>query len=297
MLKYRLYLFSTVFSLISCIGYSQSFDIQGHRGARGLMPENSIPGFIKAIDLGVTTLEMDVVISADGKVVVSHDPYISSDFCLDKSGKEIEKEKEIRIFDLNYEEILLYDCGSKGNEDFPEQEKISVYKPLLSEVIDTCENYVETLGLKAIQYNIEIKSTPSGDGTLNPVPENFTEMVFKVIDGNIPRERVNIQSFDIRILQSWKKKYPDYRLSYLIGNTNSVSKNIDELGFMPDIYSPNYRLISREMIEYFHKESVKVIPWTINSKAEMKKFIDMGVDGIITDYPNRYFEIISAQEK
>ncbi len=280
-------------------GHCQQFDIQGHRGCRGLMPENSIPAFLKAIDLGVSTLEMDVVISADGKVVVSHDPFISSQFCLDELGKDIKKseEKEINMYRLLYEDIKIFDCGSKVNGDFPDQTRMEVYKPLLSEVLETCENYCRDNGLKSMQYNIEIKSTPSGDLIYHPKPDMFSELVFNVIQGRVPPDRICIQSFDIRILQFWKLKYPGFILSYLISDTNSISKNLNKLGFVPDIYSPNYKLINQKDIEELHKKSIKVIPWTINDISEMKRMIELGVDGIITDYPNRYFANFSSSSQ
>lgn len=277
---------------LSHIAIGQTFDLQGHRGCRGLMPENSIPGFLKAIDLGVTTLEMDVVISADGKVVVSHDLYISSQFCVNELGIEIPKkeDKKIIIFQLDYEDVKLFDCGIKGNEDFPEQQKVSVYKPLLSEVISQCEAYVNQNNLPSIRYNIEIKSSPDGDLVRHPVPELFTQLVYNILREEVPSDRVTIQCFDQRVLRLWKMKHPEYALSFLIGSSKSWSKNIEELGFEPDIYSPNYKLITEKDVQELHAKSIKVIPWTVNEVKDMNKVRDFGVDGLITDYPNRYLD-------
>lgn len=295
----KLFFYLSLFLICTFSTYGQQFDIQGHRGCRGLMPENSIPGFLKAIELGVTTLEMDVVISADGKVIVSHDPYVSSQFCLDELGKDIKKseEREINIYRMLYEDLKLFDCGSKGNSEFPEQSRMEVYKPLLSEVIETCENYSKDQGLKPIRYNIEIKSSPSGDLVYHPEPAMFIELVYNVIQGMVTADRVCIQSFDLRVLQLWKSTYSGYTLSYLIGNTKTVSKNLEELGFIPDIYSPNYKLINQKDIAELHEKSVKVIPWTINDISEMKKMVSLGVDGLITDYPNRYFANFSSSRE
>ncbi len=278
--------------------FAQTFDIQGHRGCRGLMPENSIPGFIHAIDLGVTTLEMDVVISADGKVVVSHDPFISGQFCVNELGAEIKKKEEesINIYNMVYEDVKLFDCGIIGNSSFPEQQKISVYKPLLSEVIEQCEAHIKNTGKAPVRYNIELKSRPSWDLIYHPDPNLFTTLVYNVIEEKIPKERVCVQSFDLRILHYWKMKYAEYAISLLVSNNKSAEKNIEELGFKPDIYSPHYKLVSSKDLDYLHDLSIKVIPWTINEANEMKKVIDMGVDGLITDYPDRYFEnIVSSQ--
>jgi glycerophosphoryl diester phosphodiesterase len=278
-------------------GVSQEFDIQGHRGCRGLMPENSIPGFLKALDLGVTTLEMDVVISADGKVVVSHDPYISSQFCVNELGIPIskKKEKDINIYRLHYDDVKLFDCGIVGNPDFPEQEKISVYKPLLDEVIARCESHIKQSGRSAVRYNIELKSNRAGDNIYQPEPELFTRLVYEVIKDLIPPEMVIIQSFDPRILQLWRMKYPEYKISCLMSGSKTSDKVIEYLGFKPDIFSPNYKQVNQEVVDEWHKLSVKVIPWTVNDVSEMQKLTGMGVDGLITDYPDRYFNSVSPK--
>jgi len=294
---HRLFIVPLIFFSYSPI-YSQDFDIQGHRGCRGLMPENSIPGFLKAIDLGVKSIEMDVVISADGKVVVSHDPFISSQFCVNEVGIEIKKkeEQEINIYNMMYEDVRLFDCGIKGNENFPQQEKISVYKPLLSEVIGACETHIRENNISPVHYNIELKSSPSGDNVYHPVPSLFTELVYNVINGKLPKDRVCIQSFDLRILRYWEMKYPGFTISLLVSNSKSPTKNIEELGFTPEIYSPHYRLLDAKDVEELHGRSVKIIPWTVNEIKDMEKMIEFGVDGLITDYPDRYFaNIVKSQ--
>ena len=234
----RIFLFLAIYLLVGgSVVLSQSFDIQGHRGCRGLMPENSIPGFIKAIDLGVTTVEIDVVISADGKVVVSHDPYISSKICVNELGREINKKEEgqINIYNMIYEDVMLFDCGINGNPSFPEQEKISVSKPLLSEVFEACEDHVKKSSKRAPRYNIELKSRPSWDGVYHPEPNLYTKLVFDVVKEVIPADRICIQSFDFRILHYWRMKYPEYTISMLVGNSKSVAKNIEELGFLKGV--------------------------------------------------------------
>lgn len=272
----------------------QQFDIQGHRGCRGLMPENSLPGFLKAIDLGVSTIELDVVVSADGKIVVSHDHYFSSKFCVNEIGMPISKrqEKEMSIYWMDYEDVKLFDCGSVGNPDFPEQKLMPVEKPLLCDVIKKCEEHAQSTGKNPVNYNIELKSSKSGDNTRHPEPELFTRLVYEGIKELVPTERIIIQSFDPRVLQFWKLKYPDYTLSYLISSSKSPEKVMEKLGFKPDIFSPYFKSLSKTSVDAWHAKSVKVIPWTVNEVTDMKKVIALGVDGLISDYPNRYFESI-----
>lgn len=269
--------------------YIPRFDIQGHRGARGLHPENTIPAFIRALQLGVTTVEMDVVITKDKKVVLSHEPYLSAEICLNADGSEITEkdEKKLNIYRLNYADLQAFDCGSKGNPKFPMQEKVPVAKPLLSDVIIAIEEYIRNYSLYEVDYNIEIKSTPEGDNKFHPGVQEFSDLVYQLVDQYLPLERVVIQSFDFRILRYWHKTYPEVRLAALVENTKSIDSNLEALGFKPSIYSPYYRLLNKEKVNYLHKLHIRVIPWTVNEESEMLAYKGMGVDGFITDYPDR----------
>ena len=282
--------------------FTPKFDVQGHRGARGLMPENTTPAFLLALDSGVATLEMDLAITKDRQVIVSHDPWMSAAFCLDPSGNEIKEkdENKYNIFQMSYDQVKGWDCGLKGNSNFPEQKKIKVSKPLLADVIVATENHIKNFTKYEVDYNIEIKSTVEGDRKFHPKPEEFSDLAYKIIDQYLPWERVIIQSFDIRVLKYWHQKYPTVRLALLVENLNESSENLHELGFFPDIYSPDYHLLDKNEVKHLHaltptrilnsKQKVRpmrVIPWTVNDEKEMTELKAMGVDGIITDYPDR----------
>jgi len=279
--------------MISFQSIAQNFDWQGHRGCRGIMPENSLRAFEHALELGVKTLEMDVVISKDGEVIVSHDPWISPDFCLGPEGKPIHDDvKNLpNIYQLTYEEILNYDCGSKGNSKFPEQSKMKAFKPRLIDVFKLAEKYCKDHRRNEIYYNIEIKSNPDWDGDYHPAYYDFSDIVFKTIDAYVPWSRVNIQSFDHRILQYFHKMYPDVRLAVLEEFNQDPEEVIEELGFKPEIYSPYYKLIKEKKVKWLHENDMEVIVWTVNTIQEMEKMIILGVDGIITDYPNLIQEV------
>jgi glycerophosphoryl diester phosphodiesterase len=276
------------------------FDLQGHRGARGIKPENSIPAFITALEYGVTTLELDVVITADKQVLVSHEPFMSPAICLDSSGNTFQGEKKFNIYKLTYREVMQFDCGSKGNDRFPEQSKEKIIKPLLSDVIVAVENHIKNHTRYEVDYNIEIKSTPQGDKKSHPSVEEFSELVFQLIDQYLPWQRVVIQSFDFRVLRYWHEKHPAVRLAALVENNKSIDENLAELGFKPSIYSPYYKLLSKERVEYLRSLSpteiklmgprIRVIPWTVNEIKDMLELKSWGVDGLITDYPNRASE-------
>jgi len=267
----------------------KAIDIQGHRGARGLFPENTITAFIEAIKLGVNTLEMDVVISSDDQIVVSHEPWMNEIFCTKPNGEPIEKNspEKYNLFKMTYAEIRTFDCGKKTNPEFPAQKSIAEYKPLLSEVIKKTDEYTKSKNLPAIRFNIEIKSLAGREGVFNPNPAVFVELVYGEVKKQNAIERTILQSFDERILQEIRKKDRNVPISLLVENNESLEQNLDRLGFLPAIYGPEFTLVTKEMVEKLQKLNVKLIPWTINEISDMKKLIALGVDGIITDYPDR----------
>ena len=282
--------FSTILIATSTFAqYIPRFDIQGHRGARGLRPENSIPSFIMALDSGVTTVELDVAITKDKQIVVSHEPWISAAICLDSTGSAIgeKEEKKFNIYHMTYEQVQLFDCGSIGNSKFPQQEKMKTSKPLLRDVIIAVENHIKSYATYEVDYNIEIKTWPDGDKKFHPTVEEFSNLVYQLVDEYIPLERVVIQSFDFRVLKYWHQKYPDIRLAALVENTKSIDANLADLGFKPSTYSPYYKLLNREKVKYLHQLRIRVVPWTVNEISEMLSLKGMGVDGLITDYPDR----------
>jgi glycerophosphoryl diester phosphodiesterase len=266
-----------------------TFDIQGHRGCRGLMPENTIPAFLKAIDLGVNTIELDVVVTADNQILVSHEPWMNPDIATYPDGKPVlegDKDKT-NIYHLTNAEVQKYDVGSRGNPKFAEQQKMKVSKPLLSEVIDAVEKYIAEKKLPAVKYNIEIKCHSMADETYHPLPEKFADMVVALIKSKNIEGRYNIQSFDSRTLIYIHKTNPEIPLAYLVANLKSLKGNIKKLGFTPHTFSPYYALLNKKMIAQAHKMGMKVIPWTVNDADKMKELKDEGVDGVITDYPDR----------
>ncbi|MCI4669292.1 MAG: glycerophosphodiester phosphodiesterase [Bacteroidia bacterium] len=272
------------------------FDIQGHRGARGYYPENTLAGFKIAIDQGVTTLEMDVIITKDKQVILSHEPWLSHSICLDPDGNSIseENEKSFNMYQMNYEAILEFDCGSKGNPRFPEQEKLSESKPRLAEIIAAVEKYVSEKGLNPVFYNIETKSSPKGDNIFHPEPKEFVELLLDVVKEGKTLERTTIQSFDIRTLKEVHQIDSEISLALLVGGEEDGIAKLDKLGFVPAIYSPNYELLDIRTIGGLKGKGVKIIPWTVNEAEDIQKLLRMGVDGIISDYPDR---VVNALEE
>ncbi len=278
--------------------FMPKFDKQGHRGCRGLMPENTIPAMLHALSLGVTTLEMDVAFTKDSVAILSHEPFfnheISSVFVVNY-GTRYEpipeaKEKDYNIFKMTFAETQQYDVGIKPHPRFPQQQKIAVTKPSLAALFDSVRNYMMTRRRPLPYFNIETKTQPATDNIYHPAPEAFVDMLMKVIDGKQVRDFVTIQSFDIRTLQYLHKKYPAVSTALLIEDYDkrTFPVQLKALGFMPSIYSPHYSLVTASVIKQCHEEKIKVIPWTLNDKKEIERLKTMGVDGIISDYPNLF---------
>lgn len=265
-----------------------AFSNEGHRGGRGLMPENTIPAMQHAIDIGVTTLEMDTHITKDQEVVVTHDDYLSPAFMLDPQGLEIPKSdaRKYAVFQMDYAALKQFDLGSKYYEAFPQQKKMKSYIPRLGELIEAVQQYLKETGKKQVFYNIETKCSPEGDGSLNPDPETFVKLLMEVIEKKGIQPFVVIQSFDKRTLQVLHKKYPKVKTSYLVANKKSFEENIADLGFNPFILSPMYQMVNVELVKKCHEQQIKVIPWTVNTAKEIAELKALNVDGIISDYPD-----------
>ncbi len=267
---------------------SENFDWQGHRGARGLAPENTVPAFLKALEYPVKTLELDVVISKDSQVVVSHEPWMSATICQQPDGTPVSEseEKQFNIFNLTWPDIQQFDCGSRGHTGFPEQKPTAVHKPLLREVIAAVQQYCRENGREEPFYNIEIKSNLEWDDVYTPKPRAFAQLLMDELKHTGIENRTCIQSFDVRALRAARAIDDDLVLALLVGNAGGLEANLETLGFVPEIYSPHHALVTVNLVEKIHEAGMKIIPWTVNDTAAMQALIQLGVDGIITDYPN-----------
>lgn len=273
--------------------YSQTFSIEGHRGARGWLPENTIPSFLKALEMGADTIELDVVVSQDNQLVVSHEPWFSSVISLDKNGNRIpeDKQRDFNIYKMKYAEVKLYDVGSIGNKDFPQQQKMKVYKPLLKDVFKEVNKYAKKHKIKNLRFNIEIKSGQSGDNTFHPTPNVFAKLVYDEILKYKMEKNVIVQSFDVRPLQELNKLPKKLPLALLVGNKDGIEKSLQNLGFQPDTYSPHFSLVDEATVKYCRERNIKIVPWTVNEIADFEKMKNFDLDGIITDYPDRAVKI------
>jgi len=274
-----------------------AFDWQGHRGFRGHWPENTVEAFLYAAKIPeVVTLELDLAVTKDKQLIVSHEPWFNHEICRKHNGDTLTPADSVRylIYDMTAAEVKKWDCGSRGNPRFPQQQKIWTHKPTFREAVFEVRKANQT---HTLRWNVEIKTEPQWDGVRTPPVEEFAKLVVDEIKFLSIGELVTVQSFDIRALQAVKKLNPKLRLALLIQNVNGLDSNLKKLGFMPEVYSPYYQLVSAKLVTDCHKQNIQVIPWTVNTVADMRGMIQLGVDGIITDYPNLIKEVGSKADK
>ncbi len=295
-------------------GAANAFDLQGHRGARGLAPENTLAGFRTALDLGVSTLESDLAITRDGVVVLSHDPLLNPDL-VRLDGKWITKAGP-PIHRLSLAELKRYDIGrinpaSKYARQFPQQ------KPVDGERFPTLEELFAMAGPK-VRFNLEIKTDPNKpDITLDPML--FAEFAIAAIHQSNAAARSTIQSFDWRGLQAVQRLTTGIATSCLSIESDGMD-TVGRAGAQPSpwlggldlaahggsvprlaeaagcsVWSPFWRNVTAENVRQSHDLGLKVIPWTVNEPADMERLIDLGVDGLITDYPDRALPVVAAK--
>ncbi|GAA3785625.1 glycerophosphodiester phosphodiesterase family protein [Corallibacter vietnamensis] len=282
-------LLTLVIIMISC-SEKKTIGVQGHRGCRGLLPENTLPAFAKAIELGVQTLELDLAISKDKKVVVSHEPFMSRFYCLKPNGDKItiSQDKVFNFYQMPYDSIKQFDCGSMQHPRFPKQKNTNAFKPLLQDV------FIKSDSLNPdIKYNIEIKASPEYDHVYTPAPKEYVALVLQVIQDNGVFDRCNLQSFDVRILEEIKKQAPTMKQALLVDENENIDEKLTSLSFKPEIISPYFELLNKTSVKHYQDLGFQVIPWTVNEISDMQTMINYKVNSIITDYPDRLLGLLS----
>ena len=297
-----------------------AFDLQGHRGARGLAPENTLPAFARALSIGVTTLELDAGVTEDGVVVVAHDRRLNPDIARGPDGRWlVGRTRTIR--ELSFHELQRYDVGrlrpgSDYSKRFPEQRRMDgVRIPRLDEVFEL----VRRAHNDEVRFNVETKLSPlAAEETAGP--DEFARAVIQVVRANGVARRTVIQSFDWRTLALVQREAPEIGTAYLTSDadnlreaggaaspwTNGIRRG--DHGSVPKmvaaaaagvraggIWSPNYRDLTEALVKEAKGLGLQVLPWTVNDPPDMERLIDWGVDGIISDYPDRLRDVMAAK--
>lgn len=276
---------------------NSNFEIHGHRGTRGLAPENTIVSFQKAMDYGAYKLELDVVISADSQVIVSHDTFFNPDFTTKPDGTPLDTSevKNYNLFEMSTQEIQQFDVGKRIHPKFPNQIPQASYKPTLAEVVKACEEHARKNNLEMPRFNIELKSSSAWVNKSVPEPKRFVQLVVDEIRALGIQDRCNMQSFDFEILKETKKQAPEIMLAVLLSQKKTLEQVEEDLGFKPDVWAPYFTALNDSIVTHMHANQVRVIPWTVNDTTDMNHLIAMKVDGIITDYPNRLQDLLRTK--
>lgn len=304
-----------VTSLVAMLGgCATTFDLQGHRGARGLIPENTLPAFARAMEIGVTTLELDTSITKDGVAVITHDSRLNPDITRLADGKWLETsvDRGVSIFSLTVDELQKYDVGrikpgSKYAERHPEQQAVDGTRiPKLADLFAL----VRKSGNARVRFNIETKISPF-ERDLTPSPEAFVDALLGVITEEKMASRVSIESFDWRTLKIIQQRAPDIPTVYLSaqqkfldtinadgreGSVWTAGMNVREFGGSVArmvkaaggvVWSPYFGDVDEAKIREAQALGLKVVVWTVNQMKDIERMLTWKVDGIISDYPNR----------
>lgn len=284
--------------------------MQGHRGARGLRPENTLPAFARAIELGVSTLELDLGLSRDGELVVTHNPRVSADLCLDANGEPIAKPGP-RVRELSLAELRAFDCGSlpADPERFPSpphEPRPGTGMPTLGEVFELARER----GAEGVHFNIEVKVDPGSEDT--PAVLSIVRAVIEEVQRHGMLARTTLQCFDWSALRAARKIEPRLRTAALLAPDTlgpewqaglSLEEHGDALGLLRaarnfvDDFSPFWRQLvpgrayAGHPVEAYQQAGFAVIPWTVNDLETMARLVDLGVDGLITDRPDLLMEM------
>ncbi|MGH0030137.1 MAG: glycerophosphodiester phosphodiesterase family protein [Myxococcota bacterium] len=287
------------------------FDAQGHRGARGLLPENTLPAFERAIALGVTTLELDVGMTRDGVVVVSHDPALSPKVCLQPDGTTLAGERGPLLRDLDWDTLRRYDCGSLNPDPqrFPEpprENRPGTPMPTLDQVFALAERDAD------LRFNVETKIRP-GDRETVPAEAMVRAVVERVREHGL-QSRVSIQSFDWRALVQTRALAPEIETVALVAPdtlepewlaglepdaSNPLALFREARPFL-DSVSPHWRMLVAENgpalpLAGLQAEGFRVVPWTVNDPETLRRLVRLGVDGLISDYPDRLMQVLREE--
>ncbi|HEX2865345.1 MAG TPA: glycerophosphodiester phosphodiesterase family protein [Deinococcales bacterium] len=263
------------------------FDVEGHRGTRGLEPEDTLPAFRHAIDLGVDTLELDVAITRDGVPVVSHSPLVENAIC---TAPDDSLQTGVAIHSLTLAQVQRFDCGSKPNPNFPKQAR----RP--GTPIPTLAGVLDLAAAAGVRVNVESKVTPAWEAAgITPAPADFVRLILSALKTAGMMDSATLQSFDPRVFPLAKQQAPKLTLAWLVNSEPlDAVRSAQALGV--NVYSPDYRSLNEGLVKAMHAAKIRVLPWTVDDEATMRRLIDWNVDGIITDYPDLLLQVIGRSK-
>jgi glycerophosphoryl diester phosphodiesterase len=270
-------------------------DVQGHRGARGYLPENTLPAFAKGLEFGVDTLELDCGVTRDGVVVVHHDRRLNPDIARGPDGRWVEAPAPT-ITSLTFDELQRYDVGrlrpgSEYAKRFPHQKPIDGTRiPRLANLF----SLVKDKGNSTVRFNIEPKSDLEAPQDTLP-PEPFARALLAEIRKAGLEKRTTVQAFDWRSLKVVEREAPEMQTVYCTEGEGSDPARVHGAG--GKIWSPNFAELSERKLAEARRFKMKITVWTVNEPADIARMIDVGVDGMASDYPDRVIEMLKKRGK
>lgn len=280
------------------------FDVQGHRGARGLVPENTLPAFERALQLRVDTLELDLHFTRDQQVVVIHDPTLTAGKCR-RAAADV-PDLPAAIAGLTLKDLKRgYVCDGKQQE-FPRQDPAfrgeiaggDYTVPTLQAVFDLVAAFgraADAAYARRVRFNAETKRVPFDPQHIGDDGEAFERAIARLIEQNGLVGRVTIQSFDHRSTLRVHQLNPAIETVVLTSTGNPVRPDLLAKEARAAGWSPTFRFLDRDLVERAHRGGVRVIPWTVNDEPSMRALIQMGVDGIITDVPDVLITLLQRE--
>lgn len=263
--------------------------VHAHRGFHGEVPGNTVPAFLRAAEARCPWIELDVVITADAQVLVSHEPWMDHRGCLGPDGRPLTpgEGRALNIFSMSVQEVQRY--GYIASRMSPAD---ALRKPTLAEAVRATDAAAARTGAPPPSFNIEVKSDPALYGRFQPGPERFAELVLAQVQALGLAGRCIIQSFDPALLDAAHRIGPQVPLALLVENADGLERNLARLGFAPDFYGPESTLVDEALVQALRDRGMGLLVWTVNAEAEMRRMIGLGAEGLITDEPARALALL-----
>lgn len=287
----------TAFSTVQAVAQDTSFQVVAYKGMRHVFPENSLMGFTNAVEKGVRSLYLPVVVSAENTLFVSSHPWLSSRLCTGIQGEKIfdEREETYNLYRWRDVEIGACDCGSKHDKRFPDQIKSPAGKPSLWEVIEACR-HISAKYSDTVQYYIELVSDEGRYQHYQPSPQKYAQIVVDFVESRNLSNQVFICSKDENLLNTLHKLNASLNLGYAPDNILGLRYNLKKLEFTPNFYAPDYLFINKKLPKKCKEAGIRLLPKIVNQASDAIRWKEFGASGVLTDRPVEFIHALDTRD-